>query len=331
MGYGSFDYSSSATRAAARAASGTSAFGHSAKARAGLAPKLHPALDLRRKPLREARDTAESPESLPIAILCDVTGSMGEIPGLVINQLNKLAKMVIADGVVQYPQFAFGAIGDAYSDQVPVALGEFEADDELAEAHLSNIFIEGGGGGGGQESYELPLWFFGNRVETDAWDKRRRKGLLFLIGDEAPYPHVSKRQAEEHLGVGPDEDVPLLTAARQAQQKFDVFLIRPGGSYHFDDDAVETAWKSVLPAERVIRAADWAEIVPKIAATIAVMGGKSLADTIASLKASGFDAKLADAAGKALVPLAGSIVPTVGGSTSALVSGPAGSPRAKRL
>src|SRR5689334_1551730 len=107
MGYGSFDYTSSATRAAARSATGTSAFGYSAKARAGHAPKLHPALDLRRKPIRESRDSAPGEESLPISILCDVTGSMGEIPGLVINELNKLAKMVLADGVVKYPQFAF--------------------------------------------------------------------------------------------------------------------------------------------------------------------------------------------------------------------------------
>jgi hypothetical protein len=241
---------------------------------------------------------------------------MGQIPGLVIDGLNKLAKMVLEQGAVAYPQFAFGAVGDAFSDDVPIAMGEFEADDELAEAHLANLFIEGGGGGSGEESYELPLWFFGNRVDTDAWDKRRKKGLLFLIGDEAPYPWVRKDKAKQFLGADLSEDVPLAVAARQAQERFDVFLVRPGGSSHFDNANVEAIWKSILPAERVIRAERWEEIVPKIAGIISVMGGRSLDDTIAALRASGFDPTLADATGRSLVPLAGTLAPVLGGAAA---------------
>jgi len=329
MGYGYFDTVSSATRARARMATGSTAFTHSAAAHAGAAPALHEALDLTRKPVRESRDSADSPRSTPIAVLCDVTGSMSNIPELVINDLHKLMRLVLDGKVVSCPQIAFGAIGDANCDQVPIALGEFEAEDELAEAHLANLYLEGGGGGQMCESYELPLWFFGNHVHTDAYEKRHEKGFLFLIGDEMPYDTVRRDQALRYMGVAPAQDISVKEAARQAQEKWEVFCIRPAGTSHFADPRAHAAWTAILPSERVIRASDWQQIVPQIAATISLLSGESLDDTTALMSASGFDAGVVSAATRALVPLADTTAPLAAG---ALVAGPArAASRGKRL
>lgn len=314
MGSGYFDSSASATRARMRAATGASAFTHDAAARSGTAPLLHPSLDVTRKPRRESRDVPGKQPATPIMVWLDVTGSMSQIPGLLIQDLSKLMKLIIDGKIVTDPQICFAAIGDATSDRVPVQVGEFEADDALAEGHLSNIFLEGAGGGQSCESYEMALWFAGNQVDTDSFQKRGEKGFLFIIGDEAPYKTVRRDLVQRFLGVSIQQDVSLKDAVAQASEHFHVFVIRPGGTAHFDSEAVQKAWAAVLPAERVIKQEDWQDIAPLLAGTISVMSGESLDDTVAAMKASGFDSSSVDAATRSLVALAnGSAAPTASG------------------
>jgi hypothetical protein len=238
---------------------------------------------------------------------------MGTIPEMVIKDLHKLMKMILEKGVVTDPHMCFGAIGDATCDSVPVQLGEFEADDELAEQHLSNIYhLERGGGGQVMESYELFMWFFGNRVDTDAYDKRGEKGYLYIIGDEAPYSTVRADLLKEWMGIDDvEEDMSLQDVARQVQQKFNVFCIRPGGSSHFHSDDVQGIWESILPVERVIKVEKWEDIVPMIAGSISVMAGASISDTIAALKDADFDDSAIDMIANSLVPLENTSVPVV--------------------
>ena len=59
-----------------RAATGASAFAYSDSG----AARVHDTLDPLGVPVRESRDSAEHPESLAIAVLFDVTGSMRDVP-----------------------------------------------------------------------------------------------------------------------------------------------------------------------------------------------------------------------------------------------------------
>lgn len=330
MGAGIFNTSASAARASMRARSGATAFTHDLAARAGKAALLHKSLDVTRKPRRESRDVAGKPPATPIMVWLDVTGSMSQIPGLLIQDLNKLMRLIVDGKVVSDPQICFAAIGDATSDRVPVQVGEFEADDKLAEAHLSNIFLEGAGGGQNRESYEMALWFAGSQVDTDAFQKRGEKGFLFIIGDEAPYGKVRRDLVKTYLATAIEKDVSLKDAVAQASKKFHVFVIRPGGTSNYGDPSVQRAWTSVLPAERVIKQEDWQDIVPLMAGMISVMSGESLDDTVAAMAASGFDRTAIDATTRSLVPLAnGSAAPVVAGMVAA-ATGP-DVPTAQRL
>jgi hypothetical protein len=296
MGSGRFDTTGYSARAAARMARGTSLFTHHDRVRHGDAPPVHPSMDVRLKLNREARDSKDSPESFPIAVVFDVTGSMATVPNYLQKELGKLMSFILDEGVVRHPHILFGAVGDAFSDMAPIQMGEFEADDNLVEKCLANIYLEGGGGGTGEESYDLALYFFANHVQTDAWDKRGTKGILFLIGDEDYYPKVKGSAVETWLGEKIAEDICTAQVMARLQERWEVFLIRPGGTSHFDNTNITQSWQEILPAERVLRTPQPAQIVPTIAMTVAALAGRSLEDSADALTKRGFDTSAVRAA-----------------------------------
>lgn len=285
MGSGSFDASASAARTAYRNTTGATAFTRNVDIHAGRTAKVaHDTLDLTKKPHRESRDSDSNPTSVPIGIMVDVTGSMGEIAKLIIDDLHKVMKTITDTGSVPYPSICFGAVGDAYSDRVPIQMGEFEADDELAEQHLSNIYIEGNGGGQDRESYELAMAFFANQVSTDHWEKRGSKGFLFIIGDEGYYPTVLADHQMRYLGLTEAQDISTEEVVEKLIQKWEVFCLRPGQTTCYGQASILKSWQDLLGAERVINVEDWHQIVSMIAGTVSVMSGVSVDVTTAAMR-----------------------------------------------
>jgi hypothetical protein len=315
MGHGTYEPSASAARATYRAATHTTAFTHDVDAKAGRVSQLHESMDFKLKPYRESRDSDKGP-STPVAVLCDVTGSMSRIPELLIKDLNKLMSTIQKLGVVSDPHLLFGAIGDATCDDVPVQMGEFEASDELVEQHLSNIYLEGGGGGQNMESYELFLYLFAKAVQTDAWDKRGEKGFLFIIGDERNYPTVRKDLVKKYLNLEMSEDMTLEAVAAEVQERWEVFCFRPGGTSNYNSAQVQKQWEDILPEERVIKVEDWERIVPQMAGIVSVMSGAALSDTIAAMKSAGFSDSVINGASTSLATMETAPLATVVGETS---------------
>jgi len=133
---------------------------------------------------REARDSELHPNSTPVQLWLDVTGSMGIIPQMLIKDgLPKIISTLIQRGV---PDVAlmFGAIGDHECDNYPLQVAQFESGDAELDMWLTRTYLEGGGGGNQGESYALAWYYAANHIETDAWDKRKQKGFVFTIGDE---------------------------------------------------------------------------------------------------------------------------------------------------
>src|SRR5687767_2691575 len=192
-----------------RKATGTSAFAYSDSG----SRKVHPALDPRGV-TRESRDCDEHPRSLAIAVLFDVTGSMGQVPRVLQTKLPQLLGLLLRNGYATDPQIMFGAIGDATCDRVPLQVGQFESDNRMDE-HLGNIVLEGGGGGQMTESYELAMHFMARHTSIDCFEKRGRRGYLFIIGDEMAYPKVFGRHRRDILGESSGEDVPLRAVVKE--------------------------------------------------------------------------------------------------------------------
>ena len=191
--------------------------------------------------IREARDSDVHPNTYPVIIALDMTGSMHDIPVMLIKDgLPKLVSKIIQQGVKDVA-LLFLAIGDHEVDNYPLQVGQFESGDEELDLWLTRTFPEGGGGANEGESYGLVHNFAANFCVTDAWEKRQQKGTLIIIGDEPSldvYPAaVMKEVTGNPQAVGFTQDEIL----EKAKEKWNVFHINPRG-HKYDEDY----WKSKL-------------------------------------------------------------------------------------
>jgi hypothetical protein len=245
-----------------RAATGASAFAYSD----GGATRVHPALDPNGVTARESRDSAEHPDSVAIAVLFDVTGSMREVPRTLQGKLPQLLGLLLRKGYVGHPQVMFGAIGDATCDRAPLQVGQFESDNRMDE-DLSRILLEGGGGGQKTESYELAMYFMARHVAADCYEKRGKRGYLFLIGDEMAYPRVKATEARAVIGDGLQADLPLTALMAEVTRRWDTYYILPAGASYVGDTEVLGFWRSLL-GQNVIELADLDAVCETIALTV---------------------------------------------------------------
>lgn len=82
--------------------------------------------------VRESRDSSEHPETTPIIIALDVTGSMRRTPHEMIkDNFPKLMDALMQLGIKD-PQLLFMAVGDHEYDNYPIQVGQFESDTEKA-------------------------------------------------------------------------------------------------------------------------------------------------------------------------------------------------------
>ena len=189
--------------------------------------KCHPLMNPKGVRLRESRDGTDHPQSLGIVFALDVTGSMGEIPKLMAKQQLPTFMKILIDCQVRDPQILFMAVGDAVSDNAPLQVGQYESTAELMDQWLTWSYLEGGGGGTGQESYELGLYFLAMHTEMDCMTKRKKRGYLFMTGDEIPYPTLSKHVVEAIIGDNLDEDLTVEEIVAEVQKSFVPFFIIP--------------------------------------------------------------------------------------------------------
>lgn len=189
--------------------------------------KCHPLMNPKGVRIRESRDGSDHPQSLGIVFALDVTGSMGEIPKLMANQQLPTFMKILIDCQIRDPQILFMAIGDAISDSAPLQVGQFESTAELMDQWLTWSYLEGGGGGTGQESYELGMYFLAMHTEMDCMVKRKKRGYLFMTGDEIPYPTLSKHVVEAVIGDNLDEDLTCEEIVAELQKSYVPFFIIP--------------------------------------------------------------------------------------------------------
>jgi hypothetical protein len=183
--------------------------------------------------VRESCDSTEHPNTVPIQLYLDVTGSMRDIPHHMIKDgLPTLIGTLTQNGV---PDVAlmFGAIGDHECDQAPLQIGQFESGDAELDMWLERTWLEGNGGGNAGESYLLAWYFAGNHVRTDAFDKRKKKGFVFTIGDEPcltdlPHSAVKHIMGDTAVGQGNNTHQQLLKKAQAQNHVYHIHVNHDG-------------------------------------------------------------------------------------------------------
>jgi hypothetical protein len=290
-------------RAKARAASGAPTFAHDHAVRVGTAASsLHDKLNIRGK-IREARDSDAHPESTPIGVIFDVTGSMADVPRVMQGKLPNLMGLLLRKGYIKDPQVLFGSIGDYFSDSTPLQIGQFESGIEMDD-DITNIYLEGGGGGTYEESYQNAMYFFAHRTACDAWEKRGKKGYLFLIGDEMPYSRSTKAELAKLIGDA-QEDVSLEQIVEAVLEKWTVFFIIPKGTSHYSDPKLRERWSSLLGPQNVIMLEEPEAVCETIGVAIGLCEGTTTADGMhADLKDVGASGSIVSATTRGLDALA---------------------------
>ena len=284
-------------RVAHRVAASIPTFKHDDDVRKGrAATTIHPTLDPKGLKVREARDSDAHPNSKPVIVMFDVTGSMQSVPRQLQTVLPKLMALLLQKGYIVDPQLLMGAIGDAQTDRAPLQVGQFESGIEMDD-NLTNIFLEGNGGGQvpPQESYELAFYFAARKTSCDAWEKRRQKGYLFTIGDERPYPQVTRDEIDHVFGEKIEgSTIPTAQLIKEAQEKWECFHIIPTETNHGRDPELRRVWNELLGAEHVITIDDANTICELIGSTIGLMEGSVDADKVVEdLKETGTTASTA--------------------------------------
>lgn len=172
---------------------------------------------------RECRYSEEHPQAFPIIIALDVTGSMGHVPDTLIRTgLPDIMQKILESGVKD-PQVLFIAIGDQYSDEAPIQVGQFESSDDLMDKWLKTVWLESGGGGNGGESYQLAWHTALYHTDCD-WINEGKKGVLITIGDDDVHKSLSSNELKEFFGdrLEPETTSGLLS---NVQLSWDVYHI----------------------------------------------------------------------------------------------------------
>lgn len=204
------------------------------------------------KVMRECCDSEEHPNTTPVILALDVTGSMGDSAVKVAQQLNTIMTDIYASGAVPDVEFCIMAIGDLAYDGAPIQMGQFESDIRIAE-QLDQIYFEGGGGGNTYESYTA-AWYMGlNHCKLDCWN-RGKKGIIITLGDELPNPYLPVKGIERTVGDKVQGDIETKDLLPQALEKFDIYHISVddrASSYQWNNERhnLDGKWTELLGEE----------------------------------------------------------------------------------
>jgi hypothetical protein len=291
-------------RARLRRRTGKDAFEYDHAIRTGAARQaVHAHMNPRGVKVRESRDSDTHPESHAVAVLFDVTGSMQGVPRVLQANLPKLMGLLIRKGYLDHPQILTGAIGDATCDVAPLQVGQFESGIEIEE-NLGRLYLEGGGGGHITESYELALYFMARHTAMDCFEKRNRRGYLFVIGDEIPYPKVKRKEVGAIIGDGLQSNIPVENVVAELRRTFDVYHVLPRMTSNWDNPVVHHRWAELL-GQNALRLDEPAGICELIAATTGVAEGKvDLEELTGDLEDAGASADVVRAVERTLAEVA---------------------------
>lgn len=182
-------------------------------------------IDEKMKPynvMRECCNTEEHPNTIPVILALDVTGSMdsacketAEALGTIMSDLYEKFEDV---------QIMVMGIGDLAYDDAPIQISQFESDVRIAE-WLDKIWIEFGGGGNSYESYSA-AWYMGlYHTKLDAFDKQGRKGIIITMGDEPMNPYLPGGYITQFVGDFCQGDIDTKELYNNACEKFDIYHI----------------------------------------------------------------------------------------------------------
>lgn len=248
--------------------------------------RLDPALDPK-DVIRECCDTDEHPNTIPVILALDVTGSMGQTAVEVAKKLNVIMTKLYEE--VTDVEFMIMGIGDLSCDSVPIQASQFESDIRIAE-QLDKIYFEFGGGGNNYESYTT-AWYFGSRHTNLDCLKRDKRGIIITMGDEQlnPYLPINGRNCGLAKATGDNlqADIETKDLYEETVKKFDIYHLDVNHGRRYDESSIEMSFKKYLD-DNHFRKVTMDSIVNEIVDIIvSASKDKSVHDNVAQVDSNG--------------------------------------------
>ena len=210
------------------------------------ATRIDESLDPTKFSIRECCNSDEHPNTIPVILALDVTGSMGEACSEVASALGVIMKNLYEK--FKDIEFCVMGIGDLAYDDAPIQMSQFESDIRIAES-LDKIYMEHGGGGNDYESYTA-AWYMGlKHAKLDCFEKQGRKGIIITMGDEPLNPYLPYRTLNAATNGTEQKDVETKELYSQVCEKYDVFHIAvdsPRDSYRWHKKDIENTFGQLL-------------------------------------------------------------------------------------
>lgn len=228
--------------------------------------------------VRESRDSEDSPNSTPIILAFDVTGSMGYLAAEIAkNSLNRTVLELYDKRPVTDPHVMCAAITSPDANG-GLQVTQFEADIRVVE-QLLELKV---GFGGNRFSFDSLVWYFAAKhTSIDCYEKRGKKGFLFVIGDEICGASSKEcLQAQEIRAVYNDdvhgEAIPLRDVYKMAAEKYEIFHIVA------DRASSVSSWSAFLPGRvAYISGTNIACLSEVITSIMQIVNGMSKEDAVA--------------------------------------------------
>jgi hypothetical protein len=245
---------------------------------------IDPDLDPKKFSIRESVDSPDNPQSTPIIIGLDVTGSMTAVLDVMARKgLKTICEETYDRKPVTNPHICTLGIGDVECDRYPFQATQFEADIRIFK-QLEKIYLERGGGGNNHESYILAWYFAAMRTKTDSFTKRGKKGYIFTIGDEEITPAIHSKHFKYHFGDGQQRTMTSQELFDIAFPEWNIFhvIVKEGSHARAHFEEVKYTWANVIGPQRTIPLEDHTMIGEVIVSAIEVAEGRTNTEVVDS-------------------------------------------------
>ena len=238
--------------------------------------KIDPKFDPKFIACRESRDSEDHPDSTPIILGLDVTGSMGYLATEIAKEgLHETMMKLFSLKPVNDPQLMFAALGDRV-DRAPLQVTQFESDIRIAQ-QLLDLWLEMGGGDA-PEDYQLLWYFAAKHTATDRFEKRGKKGFIFTIGDADCHQSITSEVIKDVFGEK-SKELSLEETAKMAGEKYELFHIHIVKS----NDILPPYLRRALPGRCLRIKKELISTLPEVIVSVLMLfGGKKLEDVLAS-------------------------------------------------
>ena len=208
----------------------------------------------------------------PIIIVLDITGSNIDFARVVYDKLPMFYGQIEQKGYLEDFDISFCAVGDAYHDDYPLQIGDFAKGIEL-DSWLEKVVLEGEGGPFGEESYELAAYYLLKNTEFE----KGANPIIFFIGDEKPYPTVSRSQAES-FDIEFFQSVEPFGGLRKKVHDNVFMLLNKACGRYFKDD-ITSCWEKLLAPEHVIKINEEKAIIDLMLGVISMVSSSRTLET----------------------------------------------------